>query len=412
MEESIEGKGKRVSEPSVAPVALKEIEKVRLERTRTELAELDRVLGGGLVDGSLILLGGDPGIGKSTLMLQVAGRFEDRKVLYVSGEESSHQIKLRAERLRIDTDIKVLAETNLENILTWIERTESDLVIIDSIQTIYHPGLSGAPGSVGQVRECGNELMRMAKRNRVTMVLIGHVTKVGAIAGPKTLEHIVDTVLYFEGDRNQRYRLIRCFKNRFGSTNEVGVFEMTESGLVEVDNPSSIFLLEGEKDRIGSGVIAITEGTRSFLIEVQSLANPTYFNYPQRQASGINYRRLILLLAVIEQKLSLPVRQYDIFVNVVGGIRIDEPAGDFGVVLAIASAIKNLPIPHEVVMIGEVGLGGELRPVSAIEMRIREAERLGFKQCLVPYHSKRIKSGVEIQRIKDVRDGYRVIFGE
>ncbi len=400
------------TEPTSPPIELDRIEPVKLKRTETGFGELDRVLGGGLVGGSLILLGGDPGIGKSTLMLQVAAHLApDQKVLYVTGEESAEQIRMRADRLNIRAKITVLAETNLDQIATWIERTGPEFLIIDSIQTIFDPDFSGAPGSVGQVRECGNRIMRLTKAAGIITVLIGHVTKVGAIAGPKTLEHIVDTVLYFEGDRNQRYRIIRAFKNRFGPTNEVGVFEMTDAGLVEVDNPSSIFLME-DGDRIGSSVIATMEGTRSLLVEVQSLANPTYFNYPQRQTSGIDYRRFILLLAVIEQKLSLPIRQYDIFVNVVGGIRIDEPAADFGIATAIISAIKSRPVPKGLVVIGEIGLGGELRPVPNIETRVKEAEKLGFKQCLIPPGSKGLHSGIEVIRIRDVRDGAKLIFGE
>ena len=400
-------------EPKEKPQELDDVTGTESARISSGFEELDCVLGGGLVTGSLVLLGGDPGIGKSTLMLQVAASLaKTKKVLYVTGEESNYQIKLRADRLKIKSKMQVLAETNLDNIEAWVDRTSPDFLVIDSIQTIFRPDLSGPPGSVGQVRECGNGVMRLSKSRGMTTILVGHVTKVGSIAGPKTLEHIVDTVLYFEGDRNQQYRIIRSFKNRFGSTNEVGVFRMSEQGLDQVTNPSSIFLSTNGVDKTGCAVIASVEGTRSILIEVQALTNPTYFNYPQRQTSGIDYRRLILLLAVIEQKLSLPTQQYDVFVNVVGGIKIQEPAADFGISVAIASAIRNQPIPRDVVFIGEIGLGGEVRPVVNVENRIKEAERLGFKRCFVPDSAGGISSGIELIKVKDIRNGTKLIFGE
>lgn len=362
------------------------------ERLRTGISEIDRVLGGGFVIGSLTLLGGDPGIGKSTLMLQISGiiGLAGKPVLYVSGEESAHQIRLRAGRLGMTGEgVEVLAATEIDAILAAARQSHPDVLVIDSIQTMYNPQLNSAPGSVAQVRECGSDIMRFAKDQGVTTVVIGHVTKHGVIAGPKTLEHIVDTVLYFEGDSNQQHRIIRAIKNRYGSTNEIGVFEMSESGLNEVANPSSLFISDTAQS--GAAVVSIIEGSRPFLVEVQALTSPTFFNYPQRVTTGIDNKRLSMLLAVLERRAGLNVYAVDCFVNVVGGIKIIEPSTDLGIILAIASSLKDVSIPKGTVMIGEVGLGGEVRPVYGIADRLKEAENLGFTTALVSHKNADVK---------------------
>jgi DNA repair protein RadA/Sms len=367
------------------PLPLDRVPYQKDERLSVGIAELDRVLGGGLVRGSLILIGGDPGIGKSTLLLQVSNIITnaDKKVLYVNGEESAYQVRVRAERLGIKGQgIDILSTTELDTILAWAMDKNPDFMVIDSIQTIYKSGLASAPGSVAQVRECGGDLMRFAKQHGVTTAIIGHVTKFGVIAGPKTLEHMVDTVLYFEGDKHQQYRIIRTVKNRFGSTNEIGVFEMTGTGLVEVENPSSLFISDSTNS--GSAIVSVIEGSRPLLVEVQALTSPTFFNYPQRVATGIDYKRLSMLLAVLERRVGMSVHGVDCFVNVVGGIKVFETSSDLGIILAIASSIKNIPIAKGTVVIGEVGLGGEVRPVFGIKNRLKEAENMGCKVAIVP----------------------------
>jgi DNA repair protein RadA/Sms len=375
--------------------------------------EMDRVLGGGLVKGSLILLGGDPGIGKSTLMLQISD-FIARAggpVLYVSGEESAYQVRLRAERLGITGQaINFIAETDLDVILASARALKPDFMIIDSIQTVYRSDLNSAPGSVAQVRECGSALMKFAKESGVTTAVIGHVTKFGVIAGPKTLEHIVDTVLYFEGDKDQQYRILRSIKNRFGATNEIGVFEMTGSGLKEVANPSRLFM--SDSGASGSVIVSVIEGSRPLLVEVQALTSPTFFNYPQRVATGIDYKRLAMLLAVLERRAGINVYGLDCFVNAVGGIKVFEPSSDLGIILAIASSIKNRAIPKGTIAIGEVGLGGEIRPVYGLDLRLKEAEKLGLTTALVPKKNAPLAGlSIAITGIADVREAVNIALG-
>jgi len=369
------------------PRMLDQISLADRDRMRTGIAEFDRVTGGGVVPGSLLLVGGDPGIGKSTLTLQLMQALaRDRTVLYVSGEESLEQIKLRADRLGVSSpNILLLAETALESILPAIEDARPDVVVIDSIQTMYRADLESAPGSVGQVRECGAELMRLAKQRTVATFLIGHVTKEGVIAGPRTLEHMVDTVLYLEGERHHAYRILRSVKNRFGSTNEIGVFEMREQGLAEVANPSRIFLSERSAGVPGSVVVCSLEGTRPLLVEIQALVTPTSFGVPQRNTTGFNHRRLAMLLAVLERRAGLNLGMHDVFVNVAGGLRLEEPAADLGVACAIASAFKNRAADAEAVLVGEVGLGGEVRSVGQLEKRTAEAAKLGFRKVIGPF---------------------------
>ncbi len=394
------------------PVALSSVPYEDYRRRSVGIGEMDRVLGGGLVAGSLILLGGDPGIGKSTLMLQISDFISKSggKILYVSGEESSSQIRLRAERLGMSANnINILAETELNSILNVAKEVNPDLMVVDSIQTIYKSELSSAPGSVAQVRECGGEIMKFAKAHNITTVIIGHVTKFGVIAGPKTLEHIVDTVLYFEGDKEGQFRILRAIKNRFGATNELGIFEMTASGLKEVENPSSIFI--SDITAPGAVVVSVIEGSRPFLVEVQALTSPTFFNYPQRVTTGVDYKRLAMLLAVLERRVGINVYGLDCFVNVAGGIKVTEPSSDLGIILAIASSIKNKPVSKELLAIGEVGLCGEVRPVFGIDMRLKEAERLGFKTAIAPAKNK--LSGnlqINVRQVSEVSEAVSAIF--
>jgi DNA repair protein RadA/Sms len=399
--------GKHLAQPLAEPVRLRELDTSTSERTSSGLAELDRVLGGGLVRGSLLLVGGEPGIGKSTITLQIcqAGAEQGRCVLYVSGEESARQVKLRAERLGVTADsIFVLAETQLEGILAQAEKLDPALLVIDSIQTVYKSTLSSAPGSVAQVRECAADLLRLAKGTGLTTFLVGHVTKFGAIAGPKTLEHMVDTVLYFEGERFQQYRILRAVKNRFGATNEIGVFEMTDQGLREVPNPSEFFLAERNVASPGSVVVPTMEGSRPLLVEIQALATPTYYALPQRVAPGFDFKRLAMLLCVLDRRAGVSTGNQDVFINIAGGLRIEEPAADLGVMAAVASSIRNKPAPRDVVFIGEVGLGGEVRSVAQIEGRLKEAQRLGFQQAIAPRGHKDVRSsGLEVIRVDTVR---------
>lgn len=366
---------------------LKDISADDAPRTTTGSKELDRVLGGGIVHGSLVLIGGDPGIGKSTLLLQMFGALSARQenVLYISGEESVRQTKLRADRLTVSTDnLNVYAETNLQVISEAVKQIKPSFLVIDSIQTIYHPEIQSAPGSVSQVRECTQELMRIAKTLNIAVFIVGHVTKEGTIAGPRLLEHMVDTVLYFEGDNHHTYRVLRAVKNRFGSTNELGIFEMKTEGLIEVANPSEIFLEERNKVVSGSTIVATMEGTRPLLVEVQALVTPTAFNNPRRMSTGIEQNKVVLLLAVLEKKAGYLLQQQDAYVKVAGGVKLDEPAVDLAIVMAVASSFKDQPTHPEDCFIGEVGLTGEVRRVSRIEQRVQEAVKLGFKRIFLP----------------------------
>ncbi len=369
------------------PQSLSEVIMDEEDRSDTHIGELNRVLGGGLVRGSLSLVGGDPGIGKSTLLLQVARNLsaDGKKMLYISGEESLKQIKLRADRIgKFTDDLKFLCETNLETIEGVIEKTKPEIVIIDSIQTMYNENVSSAPGSVSQVRESTGVLLRIAKSLNITVFIIGHVTKEGTVAGPRVLEHMVDTVLYFEGDRHASYRILRSIKNRFGSTNEIGVFEMREEGLVEVTNPSE-YMLDGRPENAsGSIVTCSVEGTRPILLEVQALVCRTNFGFPRRQANGTDYNKVNLLMAVLEKRLHLQLSDQDAYINLAGGMRLTEPALDLAMCLAIVSSFKNRPISSEIIAFGEVGLSGEVRAVNMVDTRVAEAMKLGFKTCIVP----------------------------
>jgi len=384
----VEETGKEAKRPSLRraqPQPMDAVEIGEMPRIVTGGAELDRLMGGGIMRGSIALVAGDPGIGKSTLMTELGRYVDPLTVLYVTGEESPRQVKLRAQRLGAATaNVLLLAETDTAHILDAAEDTAPDVVIIDSIQTMYHPDVQGAAGSVSQIRECAAVLMRAAKAMNAAVFLVGHVTKTGSIAGPRVLEHLVDTVLYFEGDRHHGYRVLRAVKNRFGSTNEIGVFEMTGTGLREVSNPSEIFLAERQAGLSGSSVICSVEGTRPVLVEVQALVTPTSYGTPQRAATGIDPRRLQLLLAVLEKREGLSLGGHDVFLNVAGGVRLDEPAADLGVAASIASSLHDLAMAAENVLIGEIGLGGEVRGVSKLELRLRESEKMGFTRAIVP----------------------------
>ena len=383
-------------------------------RISTGFDELDRVLGGGLVKGSLTLLGGEPGIGKSTLILQLCDKIKgEGKVLYVSGEESAEQIKLRADRLQINNDnIMFLGETDIDIVNQSIIEINPKLVIIDSIQTMYSEEITAAPGSVSQVREITSQVMRICKQNNITTIIIGHVTKDGSIAGPRVLEHMVDTVLYLEGERYFSYRILRGVKNRFGSTNEIGMFEMKEEGMCEILNPSDILISEREDNPSGSCVICCMEGTRPVLIEIQSLTAQSVFGLPKRTANGVDYNRLALLVAVLEKKAGLNLGNQDVYLNVVGGIKINEPSIDLGIIMCTSSSYKNIPIPKDIVVMGEVGLTGEVRRINAIEKRLKEAEKLGFKTCIIPESNKKVlkdKFKLDIIGVKDVNEAMKKI---
>ena len=370
----------------VATPKLRDVHGTEAKRWKTGLDEFDFVLGGGVVPGSMILIGGEPGIGKSTLLLQVAARLQGagHPTIYSSGEESAFQVKLRADRLGESAgDVELLSETNLETVLATAAAAQPSALIVDSIQTMFTTDLEGAPGNVGQVRECAARLMRFAKETGTTVFVVGHVTKGGGIAGPKTLEHIVDTVLYFEGEGTLDHRVLRATKNRFGSVDEIGVFRMRESGLEPVENPSELFLGDRTQTASGSAVTALLEGTRPVLIEVQALAARAGFGTPQRVATGYDARRLALLLAVLDKRAGLSFAQLDVFLNVVGGVRLQEPAGDLAVAVALASSVYDRSLPHDAVFVGEVGLGGEIRPVSQVERRIAEAANMGMRRVYV-----------------------------
>ena len=404
---SIKGQ-KSSGEKQVQAVTLSSVTTDEDERMKTELVELDRVVGGGIVPGSLVLVGGDPGIGKSTLLLQVCQKLSamNKKVLYISGEESLKQIKLRANRMgEFSENLYLLCETSLNLIQTAIEREKPDVVVIDSIQTMYNEEIGSAPGSVSQVRESTNVFMQLAKGMNIAIFIVGHVTKEGTVAGPRVLEHMVDTVLYFEGDRHASYRILRGVKNRFGSTNEIGVFEMRKEGLVEVENPSE-FMLSGKPENASGSVVACAmEGTRPMLMEIQALVCKSNFGMPRRTAAGIDYNRVNLLMAVLEKRVGLPLSGYDAYVNIAGGIRMNEPAVDLGIIMAVASSYKNRPVSEDTIVFGEVGLSGEVRAVTMPEQRVAEAKKLGFKVCVVPEVS--LKSigkveGIEVIGVKSV----------
>lgn len=381
-------------------------------RTSTGFSELDRVLGGGLVKGSLILLGGEPGIGKSTLILQLCEKVQgEGKVLYVSGEESAEQIKLRADRLEVKNDeLLFLGETDIDVVRDAIGEIKPKLVIIDSIQTMYSEEISAAAGSVSQVREITSQIMRTCKSQQITTVIIGHVTKDGNIAGPRVLEHMVDTVLYLEGERYNTYRILRAVKNRFGSTNEIGMFEMRQEGMCEVTNPSDILITERDDNPSGSCIVASIEGTRPILVEMQALTSQTVFGMPKRTANGFDYNRMAVLIAVLEKRAGLSIGNHDVYLNIAGGMRLSEPAIDLGIIATVSSAYKNVPIPQTTVVMGEVGLTGEVRRINLIEKRLKEAEKLGFKTCIIPENNKKVLKDeykLDIIGVKNIGEALR-----
>ena len=401
--------------PESPPIPIDAIETRDLPRLKTGLSELDRVLGGGIVPGSAILIGGAPGIGKSTLMMQTLSYLSGQKIptLYVSGEESAEQIKLRANRLGISSPfLYILTENALEAILRGIEKARPKVVVVDSIQTLYTGEISSAPGSVSQVRETAGRLVHLAKRENLAIFIIGHLTKEGAIAGPRLLEHIVDTVLYFEGERGHNHRILRAIKNRFGSTNEIGVFEMQERGLVEVSNPSQIFLAERPTNVPGSVVIATLEGTRPILVELQALVTPSSLALPRRTSIGIDPYRLALLVAILEKRVGLNLGHQDIFFNVAGGIRVDEPGADLGIIVAIASSLLNKAVPFKCILLGEVGLTGEVRSINQPEIRLIEAKKMGFDKAILPKNNIRhIKyKDLEIIGVKVIKEAFQYLF--
>lgn len=399
----------------IQPQPITEIKTSEGERKLTGSSELNRVLGGGIIPGSLVLIGGDPGIGKSTLLLQIACSYAERygSALYVSGEESASQIRMRADRTsKLSANLLILAETNFEVIENYIDQLEPGLIMIDSIQTIFSDAISSAPGSVSQVRECTGFLLRLAKIKGIPIFIVGHVTKEGSIAGPRVLEHMVDTVLYFEGERHNTFRILRAVKNRFGSTNEIGIFEMQEKGLIEVLNPSELFLAERPQGESGSVVVPSIEGTRPVLVELQALVSPTNFATPRRMATGVDYNRVSLIMAVLDKRVGVHLNNQDAYVNIAGGIRADEPALDLGIALALVSSFKDKPINGKIVAIGEIGLTGEVRAVNQIEKRLAEASKLGFTRCLLPYSNyKKCSENVDIELIgiRDVAEALEML---
>ena len=398
---------------SAKPLLLKNVEYTKEQRYITGIKELDRVLGGGIVKGSLVLFGGDPGIGKSTLLLQICGiTGKNNSVLYVSGEESLGQLKMRADRLGIDADnLSVMCETSIPDIILRANELKPQILIIDSIQTMYSDEVSSAPGSVSQVREATHAFMRFAKQTNTSVLIVGHVTKDGNIAGPRVLEHMVDCVLYFEGERHQSYRLLRTVKNRFGSTNEIGVFEMKDKGLIEVENPSKMLLSGRGENTSGSAVVCTLEGTRPVLAEIQALTSPTGFGNARRMATGLDYNRAVMLVAILEKKLGYSMQNQDVYLNIAGGLKISEPATDLAIVLAVASNFKNFIIDPDTVIIGEVGLTGEVRSVSFIEKRVNECKKLGFKKCVIPKdNANEISktSGIQICGVKNVFEAIKM----
>lgn len=395
---------------SQKPTLLKEIELSSEIRTQTGLSEFDRVLGGGLVQGSLVLLAGDPGIGKSTILLQTSGLLctQNKKVLYVSAEESANQIKLRAQRLGVNSEsLYIYPQTNFECIKQQIDELSPEIVIIDSIQAISSQNIQSSAGSVSQIRECCNYLMQIAKMKNITMIVIGHVTKDGNIAGPKVLEHMVDTVIYFEGDKYKSYRLLRSMKNRFGNTSEIGIFDMQTKGLVEVTNPSELFLNEHSVETTpGSVIIATNEGTRPLLVEIQALVGTTPYPSPRRVANGVDFSRVLQILAVLEKRVGLNLSKQDVYVNIIGGLDISEPAADLGIALAVATCARDVVVDPQTIIIGEIGLSGEVRSVNNIEKRIIEAQKLGFKKAIIPEANKieEATAGIQIIKVKRLID--------
>lgn len=399
------------------PVKLKDVDNINYARTKTDMEEFNRVLGGGVVPGSLILIGGDPGIGKSTLLLQVSTQLANKgTVLYVSGEESAEQIKLRSERLGdIDNEFYLYAETNMQSIRSEIEKIAPDFLIIDSIQTIMSPEIQGVQGSVSQVREVTAELMQLAKTNNIATFIVGHVTKEGTIAGPRMLEHMVDTVLYFEGERHHTFRILRAVKNRFGSTNEIGIFEMQSGGLVEVLNPSQVFLEERLDGATGSAIVVTMEGSRPILAEVQSLVTPTVFGNARRTTTGLDFNRISLIMAVLEKRCGLLLQNQDAYLKSAGGVKLDEPAIDLAVAVAIASSYKEMPTNPQEAFLGEIGLTGEIRRVTRMEQRINEAAKLGFTKIYAPknaLHGIDIPKGIQVVGVTTVGEVLKAVFSK
>ena len=420
VEEIYDAKAKKLSVADSSDVKVERLIDISIseeERMQTGLEELDRVLGGGIVNGSLALIGGDPGIGKSTLAVQIANNVSNmgHNVLYVSGEESAKQIKMRSDRLSIKSDkLFILAETNLDIITNIVEKIIPEIIIIDSIQTMFDPNIESAPGSVSQVRSITSRLMKLSKSRDMATLIVGHVTKDGSIAGPRVLEHMVDVVLYFEGERHNTYRLLRGVKNRFGSTNEIGMFEMRDIGLVEVKNPSEMLLSGRPEHTAGTVVVPSVEGTRPMLIEVQALVTNTLFGMPRRVATGIDYNRVVLMIAVLEKKVGLHMQNSDAYINIVGGIQIKEPAIDLGIVCAIASSFKDVAIDPKTVVLGEVGLTGELRTVSFIDKRIKEASKLGFTKVVIPEANLKgleKNSDIEVIGVPNIEKALRIVLG-
>ena len=401
--------------PAAEAVSLHEISYDDLLRIDTGIQELNRVLGGGMVPGALMLLAGDPGIGKSTLTMQLCGAIRmNAPVLYVSGEESRQQLKMRAQRLEINNEnLMILTENNLDAIETQLQKVKPKLVILDSIQTVYLPEITSAPGSVSQLRECTGRIMQWAKGMEISVIVVGHVTKDGSVAGPRVLEHMVDTVLFFEGERHNQFRILRALKNRFGSTNEIGVFEMQEKGLQEISNPSEIFLSERPKGAIGSVVVPCMEGSRPVLVELQALVAASPYGQPRRMTNGADYNRTAMLMAVLEKKMRLPIGNQDIYLNVVGGLKIDEPAIDLGIIVALVSSMQNRPIMDDVIILGEVGLTGEVRTISFLEKRLIEAEKMGFRTAIVPEGNLKRNQHypIEVRGVGHVSEALRVILG-
>ena len=401
---------KRASSISALPseaVSFKDVKLPEFIRSSTKLEELDRVLGGGLVNSSVVLLSGEPGIGKSTLLLQISDSLgTNKKVLYISGEESFGQLKLRAERLKINgNNLFILTETNMENILSQINKIKPDVIIVDSIQTVYTERVSSAPGSINQVKECALSFIEKAKSSDISIVLVGHVNKEGSIAGPKILEHMVDAVLYFEGERNQSYRIIRAIKNRYGPTNEIGVFEMTDNGLKQVESPSEMLLSDRPKNMSGNCAVCTVEGTRPIIAEIQALVSKSVLPSPRRTTSGVDYNKMCLIIAVLEKRLGLRFSTNDVFLNVIGGLKLDEPAIDIAVALAMISSITDKVIPDDLIAIGEIGLAGECRTVTNLDQRLKEASRLGFTKAVIPYKSyedKKFECNIELIPVKGI----------
>lgn len=416
LDAKVKGSSKIRTAPKKLPKLISELDTEAELRFSTGIGELDRVLGGGAVKGSLVLVGGAPGIGKSTLLLQLCGLVDgEQKILYVTGEESERQLKMRAQRLGVDNgQIYVIAETGLTEILEAIDELKPDIVIVDSIQTMFDPEISSAPGSVSQVRECTMSIMRMTKEKGFTTFVVGHINKEGNIAGPKVLEHMVDCVLYFEGERSTSFRILRAGKNRFGSTNEIGVFEMVETGLKDLQNPSEI-LLSGRPDKApGTCVTCVIEGSRPILAEIQALVAPATYTSGRRSTNGVDYNRATLLLAVLEKRGGMAVSGCDAYINVIGGLELDEPAADLATMLAIASSFRDLPLGRDLAAVGEVGLSGEIRSVSLLNMRLSEIARLGFKRCVIPSHIKddiKKPEGLEIISVKDIREAIKATLG-